>query len=208
MLSKLLAFLLNSAFLLGLSYSSSMSQTPEIEYQEESIFHFSASAGFLVSQIQGDLLGGYHKIGGTFGIASRIDLPRDFKFLVEINYVQLGSSANKNEFNQGIQKVASDYLSIPVLANYQIKDFSFSAGLAIATLIRFKVIDGGGADISSAARANMRPINIINILDINYHFNEHWIASVRSQISLTSAVKKNQTPWRHNGLNFLLSYIF
>ncbi len=205
--SKLLAFLLNSAILLGVCYNSSLGQTIEND-QQEGIFHFSVSAGAFVSQIQGDELGGYHKIGAGLGIASRITLPKNFKLLIEINYDQLGSSANKNEIFLSIQKVKADYLTIPVLANYQVKDFSFSAGIALSSLVRFKVIDISGADISATARANMRPINIMNIVGFNYHINEHWVAGARFQIGLTSALKKNQDPWRHNGLKFGIEYIF
>ena len=174
----------------------------------KSKFHIGILAGLLVTQIQGDDLGGYHKLGGSYGVSSLVTLPKNFRLLVEINYDQFGSSSNKNETTTFVQKINADYLSIPILGNYQFHDFSFSVGIAVSSLVRFKAIDISGADISVTAKQSMRPINIMSVLDLNYHFKGHWTAAFRFQYSLTSALKKNQDPWRHNGLGFRMGYTF
>ena len=103
--------------------------------------------GASASQIDGDREGGFDKAGLVFGGSSNFKINDKFSFQPEILWLQKGSKSdtfdiyNPNAF----YKWRLNYISIPVLLNYQIQQkFTLQAGFTADYLIDAKVDAGNG----------------------------------------------------------------
>jgi len=99
--------------------------------------------GLNFTQVDGDDIAGYNKLGLHTGVGAMIDLDEDEKWEVgfEILYNRMGSKSNSDEtIRQGFDlKLQYDYVSIPLLINY--KDVGkgyLGAGLIISQLVNNK----------------------------------------------------------------------
>jgi len=103
--------------------------------------------GASASQIDGDREGGFDKAGLVFGGSSNFKITDKISFQPEILWLQKGSKSdtfdiyNPNAF----YKWRLNYISIPVLLNYQIQQkFTLQAGFTADYLIDAKVDAGNG----------------------------------------------------------------
>lgn len=131
--------------LLFFSTLSAYSQKPD---EKKSIFRAALIVGFNASQVDGDDLAGYRRIGLNAGGAAFILLPKNFSINFEILYSQKGSRASNNQLTADVlKKLALDYVDVPLLINYHDKDKEgndvaiFGVGVILNSLVRYKLED-------------------------------------------------------------------
>jgi len=102
-------------------------------------------AGFNLSQVDGDEIFGFKKIGVNAGVGATLPIGKNFSFSIETLYNQKGSNQGKqysdtdslgNELN-GAYKLRLDYLEIPVLFQYNDRDIiTAGVGFSYGRLVR------------------------------------------------------------------------
>ncbi|HSI90272.1 MAG TPA: porin family protein [Adhaeribacter sp.] len=98
--------------------------------------------GASASQIDGDGVGGFDKVGLVFGGSSTFKVSENFSFQPEILWLQKGS---KRADSLTFFKWRLNYVSVPVLVNYKIQPkFTLQGGLAFDYLIDAKLDEGYG----------------------------------------------------------------
>ncbi len=123
-------------------------------------FDLYVMAGPVVSQIDGDRLGGYNKVGAIAGLGiSRTIIPQ-WKALMELNYIQKGKGSYNVE-NGETHKTILNYVELPLVAEYQINELlCVQAGLSGALLISHTFLEDG--------EINQAPLYEPNRFDFDY----------------------------------------
>ncbi|MEM7103493.1 MAG: outer membrane beta-barrel protein [Bacteroidota bacterium] len=108
--------------------------------KETRTFIASVWVGLNASQIDGDDLAGYDKLGLTGGVKAFIVLHPRWQPSVEIAYSQKGSSSELSlSGNSTETRITLDYAHVPIMMNYVDRRIQFSAGFAYGQLVRAKV---------------------------------------------------------------------
>jgi len=141
----------------------------------------SVPIGLNFTQVDGDDIAGYNKLGFSAGVGALIDINRyqTFEAGFEILYNQLGSKSSGAQISfQGFSlKLTYDYLSIPVYVNY--KDIGkgyIGAGLVISRLLNNKRFEN---------KIEVAELNEVNNFDlgvfaqVGYLFNPNMRATLR-----------------------------
>jgi len=101
------------------------------------------SAGMNLSQVDGDEVYGFNKVGLIAGASATLPVGKHFSFTIETNYSQKGSnqkdqyyeeiddSLGNVEVRTGAYKVKLDYLEVPVLFHFNDRNI-FAAGLGFS----------------------------------------------------------------------------
>ena len=112
--------------------------------QNESLFKGGVRAGCSITQISGDDLSGFHKLGAYAGLFANVTIDRnqDWKFQMELNFIMKGSKTYtppKSEFPQFIYKLNLYYIEVPLLFKYVgLSNLEFEFGPAINILFSYK----------------------------------------------------------------------
>lgn len=98
--------------------------------------------GFNISQVDGDNLYGYHKIGGNLGVKAFAMLNEKFSLSFELLFAQKGS---RSRTNLGLgYNLTLNYAEIPVLIHFHDRDkIIFGAGISYSRFINYKRIEQG-----------------------------------------------------------------
>lgn len=103
--------------------------------------------GMNISQVDGDEIYGFNKVGMNLGAAAILPLGKNFSFTVETLFSQKGSSQGKQyEYTDssgnlltGQYKLKLDYLEVPFLFHYTDKDIiSAGVGFSFGRLVSVK----------------------------------------------------------------------
>jgi Outer membrane protein beta-barrel domain len=94
--------------------------------------------GFVVSQVDGDSLGGYNRIGPSLGVYISREISDKFDFKAELKYVQKGSKSKGDlEENDDYLEIRLQYIEMPFVMHYKYAQrVSFEAGLALGYLFK------------------------------------------------------------------------
>lgn len=143
-------------------------------------FHGGVMAGGVLSQVQGENLGGFNKPGFCAGAFVNLDFAKIHSVQMEFDYIQKGSRDNEDP-EQGVYQnylMRLSYLEIPVL--YQIhflKRLSFEIGPAFDVLLgSYTEYDGLEVELDPPLRAitinGLAGVscNIIPKLKVNFRF--------------------------------------
>lgn len=83
-------------------------------------FYGGLTAGFNGTQVDGDNIGGYHKLGAVFGGWVQTDLPKNLFLTMELKVSQKGSRMLPNKQNNYFKFVYRlDYIDVPVVLGYK-----------------------------------------------------------------------------------------
>ena len=94
-------------------------------------------AGISTSQVSGDQLGGFNKVGFLVGAFTKKSISQLLSVQMEMTYIQKGSNNPKMNKNQ-IQDISISYIEVPISVNYyQTKMTSFEVGIQTAFLLNF-----------------------------------------------------------------------
>lgn len=130
-------------------------------------------AGGVASQISGDGLGGWDKVGVTGGAWIHMDYNGNVGTWMGMQYVNKGSKkqadANNGDFNSFTYKL--DYIEIPLLMTYTRKNWRLGIGPAVGVLINQKIDFNG---------AVYEPSPAFNSLDFSGYLSIGWMISENS----------------------------
>jgi hypothetical protein len=166
-------------------------------------------AGFNASQIDGDKLAGYNKLGILVGTFVNTDFTNKLGGQLELKYSAKGSSTAKDDFNK--LKVRLNYIDIPVLLTYEaVKNLTLQGGLSFNYLFSAKYFDGAWFDDLS-----IDPNKFETALQagINYKFFEAFDINLRYNYSLIPVRKEDSGDtfldeglWFNNVVSFALYF--
>lgn len=117
-------------------------QQSQEDYQ---LFRAGVLAGFNVSQVEGDGVAGYNKLGANGGATAFVRFHEHMSVSFEILYSMKGSKRTLTNASPACSyKLILDYIDVPVLFNYHDTNIGiFSAGLSVGNLIRTKEVRQG-----------------------------------------------------------------
>ena len=155
-------------------------------------------AGFNFSQVDGDAMAGYHKIGVNTGAMALIKLKNNFSTHFELLFSQKGARSAPDPNFPVYRYFRFDYVDIPVLISYHDKKrMIFSTGLAMGTLIKYKAKENGEVINVNPIPINKRDLNIL--ADLQYMVTDHWGVNLRYAYSIVPIA---QFPATSNNRNF------
>lgn len=141
-------------------------------------------AGFNLSQIDGDKLAGFNKIGVTAGGKVGAILTDRWQLSLELLFSQQGASRTRSDDpSSAFDKIRLNYVEVPVMINFKEWKFHVNAGVSYARLIDFEVIDFTGVDISDQQDFNENLFSLA--IGAIYYFNEDVGFEVRWNRALT-----------------------
>ncbi len=170
--------------------------------------------GFNASQIDGDQLAGYNKVGFCAGIGTNYELKDPWQINVDFLFSQRGSQSKlfPDEYSE-IRKLTLNYIELPVYVSY--KDWYIEseryykvegfAGLSFGRLINAKN-SLGEKDIN---QDNFFKNDLSYLIGAKFNFNKNWGASFRYTRSFTRLYKNpvdDSTSLLSYFLNFNLIY--
>lgn len=149
-----------------------------------STFNLDIHAGITASQVQGDGLSGFNKLGfmGGLGITTSFSDKWDGGF--ELNLIQKGSIKRPDAEASDYTKYSMllNYIQIPVYAKYKVNSkLGFLAGPAVGFLISSKEEDMDG---EITGTPDFEKLEIALILGAEYSFSEKWSSQIRLEQSL------------------------
>lgn len=166
------------------------------------------AVGLNVSQIDGDQMGGYTKVGGIAGIGTYINITEKFLISLEMAYSMRGAQtrfSNNNPFT--FRKFVTDYIQMPVLFHYKHpKAGIFGAGLTPALLVRKNFQDSANIFLES----RLKSFDLAATFSYTYIFAEKWGANFNFNYSLSNNLEGSirRGGWYHNFMSFRLFYLF
>lgn len=147
-------------------------------------FQATVLAGFNMSQIEGDRLAGYRKLGFNAGAKISADLSERWSLSTELAFSQQGARRGVADFASDFDRIHYNFVEVPVLAHFRDWKLKVGAGVSYARLINSEVISFSGADVTDLYpwRENQWAI----VFDGLYEFSEKWALNIRWSRQLTS----------------------
>lgn len=153
-------------------------------------FEAGVIGGFNMTQLDGDLLGGYNQIGINAGAKVDAVINDRWRLMVEMIYSQQGSARDTNDPFAGLSKIRLNFVEAPVLIAFRDWKFQVATGLSYGRLINYKVIDLSGADVTDSQNY---ATNIISWAgDLTFFFKENLGLNVRWAKNLNSIKADNE----------------
>lgn len=149
-----------------------------------STFKLDLHAGLAGTQVQGDGLGGFDKLGFMGGLGIHTELSDKFDLGFEMNFVQKGSikrpDPEAGDYTE--YKMSLGYIQVPVYLKYNATDkIAFTGGPALGVLVSSKEEDMNG-EIPTQIEFNQFELALI--LGVRYAISETLTAGVRLDQSL------------------------
>ena len=195
-------------------------------------FYGGITAGATISQVDGDYLGGYHKISPFGGVYVRNTFNNNWGASAGIEYKRKGSKEVQKDKAGNIVRFYSmnmDYIEIPFFLNYDLDrigipglfDYTFKNNLLLEFGVSGAYLIKGTEDFGSGAipppTRPFRKYEIANHVGINYQLSEHWFAYWRfSYTFIFLPVREHpgaQVYWfnrgqYNNNMSFAIKYEF
>ncbi|MCB0430585.1 MAG: PorT family protein [Flavobacteriales bacterium] len=170
--------------------------------------------GVSTSQVSGDDLGGFDKIGFAGGAFASLATSEKFSWEMGIHYVEKGSrkAANPGKGDYRFYLMALQYMEVPVLLRYHKDNFIFGFGPSFGALIGSKEKDQYG-DIPYNPPRPFNKTELNANLTIAYNLGERWEFQWRLDNSIlpirphaAGAVYRWNRGQYNNVLMFMLGY--
>lgn len=154
------------------------------------------------TQVDGDKIAGFYKLGANLAAAVEYPLGEHFRASMEISYSQKGS---QTKWQQGVPRqyfLKLDYVEVPLMLNYHDnKKVTLSAGIGINELVFYK------EDIvNTNPYLSYSHIRKLNNTDIelkgggSYQLSKHWMVNILYSYSAISMGISDDSPYLNNGL--------
>ena len=170
-------------------------------------------AGASTSQVAGDMLGGFNKIGLLAGGYTNLKLKENIRFQFEITYMEKGSrNPNMHESNHPSYRkieITLSYIEIPITVNLQQKE---NLGVELGIIPAFNI----SATLNSAYEKNIsvpnpqyKKYDLGVCAGINYHITDNIILNTRisnSIIPIRPHVSGATNGWNKGQYNTVLSF--
>ena len=163
-------------------------------------------AGASTSQVAGDMLGGFNKIGLLAGVYTNLKIKEDLQLQLEIIYIEKGSR-NPNLHKNTIQEITLSYVEIPISINLQQKE---NLGIELGILPAF-IMSSKMNDYFSEIEINpsFEKYDFGIFAGINYHLSKKIILNSRisnSIIPIRPHVSGATDNWNKGQYNTVLSF--
>ncbi len=155
-------------------------------------FEGGLAGGLNFSQLDGDLLSGYNKLGLNGGFWVRYPFNDKWSGGLEFLFTQKGAIRSINEDNiastRTFDRYRLNYIEVPLYAGFTYKKFTFNAGVASGILLSAKVEDfTGKQDFTS----QLKPFDLNLLFGVSYPINKKLAAQLRYQYSIFSLAKND-----------------
>ena len=173
-------------------------------------------AGFNLSQVNGDLLYGFNKIG--LNVGGRVDavLTERWRLSLEMLFTQQGASRNKlDNPASAFDKIRLNFVEAPVMIHFQDWKIQASAGLSYGRLINYEVISSTGEDATDQTPLRNDLFSVV--LGGTFFFDEHvglnilwskWINNLRISNPDEPIPLPNQESGKFIGQNITIRGIY
>lgn len=112
------------------------------DFSRESLFKGLFSAGFNLSQVEGDLEDGYRQFGAQVGVGTLVKFHKYLSTSLEILYSMQGAGPRYKTFNNGqrnFYRLDADYIQLPLSLNVHDKGIVMAGiGVSFGALVRYK----------------------------------------------------------------------
>jgi len=146
-------------------------------------FHGGPMTGLVVSQVDGDNLGGYNKPGIRAGGWVNTHISKLTTLQLELQYIQKGSKISEQELKKLRYKhIRLSYLQISLLGKYELMPkFKGEAGIAGGYLFEaLEDLDGAGF---IEPQRSFDEYELSLLIGLNYQFNEKFTGNIRLNYS-------------------------
>lgn len=217
-MTKFIKYLLLVALFLALS--------PMLSAQR---FMGAVMGGMNISQVDGDLVVGYNRVGGHFGVAAIYPIKKKWDITLETVYNQKGAR-EKQQYTQiivdstvmppdtttytGEYNLRLDYVEVPLMAHFTDKEkYSVGMGFSYGRLVKATEIEHGGAvpPYSDTVAFNKNDWNIL--FDLQFRIWKNLKGNVRFAYSLAPIRERTYTdifgykdPWTRKQYNHLFTF--
>jgi len=138
-------------------------------------------AGVSTSQVAGDMLGGFNKIGLLAGAYTNLKIKENLKLQLEIIYIEKGSR-NPNIHKINIAEITLSYVEVPISINLQQKEnLGVEVGILPAFLINAKM-NNDFSEIEIDPTFTKYDFGVY--AGINYHITDNIILNTRISNSI------------------------
>ncbi|MEM7161932.1 MAG: porin family protein [Bacteroidota bacterium] len=163
-------------------------------------FKLGLRGGLVGSQVAGDGLGGFDKLGFFLGPSVERELGNNNSLEIGLQYISKGSLKNINPDKGDFlsYKLNLSYVEMPILYKFHQERFIYALGLGPEFLITTKEIDNDGIELDSGDQFNS--ISVALYIGMDYSFGEKSFMSIRFTNSLTPL--RNTIATGTNQLNF------
>ena len=175
------------------------------------------TVGFNGSQIDGDKVTGYHKLGGVFGGWIQTDLSNKIFAGMELKVNQKGSRMSPSNYNDYTKFVFRlDYVELPFLVGYKVNDLlSVYYGLSYSYLFHKSYFDSfGKVDDTDIPYTKDYEIGTLGGIKVNFatildrSWSKNLMLDLRLQNSMLSINRNNNFivgNWNNGMYNRLIS---
>ncbi|MEN9346747.1 MAG: hypothetical protein RLZZ77_258 [Bacteroidota bacterium] len=111
--------------------------------QAQQVFQPSIYAGISATQMSGDGLGGWNKIGGMLGANVHLASKTNWSASLGIQYIQKGSRAKLDSITNSSYAFHLNYFEVPICATYHWKKIKFNIGITAGALVYQKLMSNG-----------------------------------------------------------------
>ena len=149
--------------------------------------------GFNLSQIDGDKLGGFNKIGFNTGARVSAKLTDRWSLSTEFLYSQQGASrVPTDDISSQYDKIRLNFVEVPLMINFSDWKILASAGVSYNRLINYEVINDVGSDITALEdyRTDIPAI----VFGATYFFSEKLALNFRWSKYLSSLRPPDDNP--------------
>ena len=143
--------------------------------------------GFTTSQVTGDNLSGFDKLGARFGAYISYPINKKMNYQLEMQYLQKGSKKPYTEKSPETYLFELNYIELPVSLNYQVKKGIYiESGVGTAFLVSYKEQD----EIADINRDKPNTLALDFLLGIQYQFKKNLKLNIRYANSI-SPIRKH-----------------
>ena len=170
-------------------------------------------AGASTSQVAGDMLGGFNKIGLLAGAYTNLKIKENLKLQFEIVYIEKGSrNPNMREFNHPNKvkiEINLSYIEIPITVNLQQKE---NLGVELGIIPAFNMNSSWNNAYEkniSVPNPQYKKYDLGVCAGINYHITDNIILNTRisnSIIPIRPHVSGATNGWNKGQYNTVLSF--
>ena len=152
--------------------------------------------GFCTSQVSGDNLSGYNKLGSRFGAYINYPINKKMSYQLEMQFLQKGSKKPYTENSPESYLFELNYIELPATLNYQVrKGISIESGLGTAFLVDYKEQD----EITDINTDKPNTLALDFLLGVQYDIKKNLKLNIRYANSI-SRIRKHASE-EESGLN-------
>ena len=163
--------------------------------------------GVSTSQVAGDMLGGFNKIGFIFGVYTDLRVKENMSLQYEITYIEKGSK-NPNIHENNIAEITLSYVEMALSFKLKQKEnLGFEFGLLPALLIKSAMNDYS-SNIDIDPKFTNYDFGVF--AGVNYHLSDNIILYTRisnSIIPVRPHISGATKGWNKGQYNTVLSFI-